>query len=211
MERCQRLPGWGWPPWQEGACARLSLVSVCSVYLFVCPLGDDHSRGRGETRGPVRALITQDTSPKQSPLDFKATGQRLHLATLVGVTVGLIKYPESIVHSVPPAVNHDYWKSGVYRVLCCWFTEQQLLKAHDCFRGKMCSAVHSAQQSPAEPSRAYGSHVHALHQARLPQTACVDGRTRTPLEQRVRLMQVRGSRAEAVNRMWTLPVGRRRG
>lgn len=54
---------------------------VWSVYLFVFPLGDDHSRGRGSERGPERALITQDTSFKQSPLDSKFIRQKLHLGT----------------------------------------------------------------------------------------------------------------------------------
>lgn len=52
---------------------------VWSVYQFVCPTGDDRSQGRGEDRGPWRALITQDK--KQSPLDTKSTGQRPHLPT----------------------------------------------------------------------------------------------------------------------------------
>lgn len=67
------------------------------------------------------------------------------------------------------------------------------------------SAVHSTRQ------RTYGTHTYALRQARLPQTACISGRTRTPLEQRVSLMQVRGGRAEAVNRMKTSRAGWRQG
>lgn len=90
----------------------LDLNFVWLVYLFVCPSGDDHSRGRWEERGPGRAPITQDTSPKQSPLDSKSTRQSLHLTTskqsLLRITVGLIEYPESIECSVPPAMNHDY-------------------------------------------------------------------------------------------------------
>lgn len=75
---------------------------VWSVYLFVCPSGDDHSQERGEERGPGRAVITLDTSPKQNPLDSKSTGQRLRLAKrkLLGNTVGLNEYPESSAHSL---------------------------------------------------------------------------------------------------------------
>ncbi len=46
------------------------------------------------------------------------------------------------------------------------------------------SALHSDRQ------RAYGTRIYAVRWARLPQPACISGRTRTPLEQRVRLMQV---------------------
>lgn len=52
---------------------------VWSVYLFARPSGDNRNKERGEKSGPGRALITQDTSSRQSPLDSKSTGQRLHL------------------------------------------------------------------------------------------------------------------------------------
>lgn len=205
VERCQKSPGWGWPPWRETHVRGLACISPRSVSLFVCPSGNDRSRGRAEDRRPGRPLITQDIPPNQRRLYWKSTWQTVRLTTrkwrLLRITVNLIKYPESIERSVPPAMSNDYWWPQCL--------ESDVLLVHRAASPqspwpRFSANTHWSTQQPVNPmERTYMRfNKHNSHQ----QLALLGEQ-----EQRVFLMQVQGERAEVVNRMKTSRVGWRQG
>lgn len=83
----------------------------------------------------------------------KSTWQRLHLG-LLGITGGLIEYPESIECSVPPAMCHDYWQpQNLGRVMLLVHRADALQSPWPRFSANTRSTVHSNQQT------AYGTHT----------------------------------------------------